>query len=103
METKELIEKLIAHYEQAIEKVKESNNWYRVLDEMDVRCGVCYCASAVFGVDIYYSEWVTRYCKHSDCWDVIPHLADNKDEALRLLNVRLTNLKTELKLISTKD
>ena len=100
METKELIEKLIAHYEQAIEKVSSVNKWIAIaliLELYQVQCGVCNCASGVFNVDIYNTKWVESY---GFIWSEYPMHQETKDGVLRTLNVRLTNLKTELKRIS---
>lgn len=100
METKELIEKLIAHYEQAIEKVSSVNKWIaiaEILELYQVQCGVCNCALRVFHVDIYDTKWVNRY---GFVWSSYPMHEGTKDGMLRVLNVRLTNLKTELKRIS---
>ncbi len=63
METKELIEKLIAHYEQAIEKVKAAKNWNWILEEMNVHMGICKCAYEVFKANIYHKEWVAKRCR----------------------------------------
>lgn len=91
METKELIEKLIAHYQQAIEEVKAARAWNGILYKLSVTGGVCNCAKRVFGeyfISFPYS------------WGEYPVHAKTKKQAVERLSIRLTNLKTELKRIS---
>jgi len=102
METKELIEKLIAHYEQAIENVKAARDWNSILYKLSVAGGVCNCAKRVFGEYSPYTlpDWILRYTVDGLYWGEYPVLAKTKKQAVERLNIRLTNLKTELKRIS---
>ncbi len=100
MTKKEIIEWLIVLYEGAISEIKRRpEDTYEILHKYGVDSGVCLCAELMLGVSISSEEWVVKYMKTELIWDVFPYLYENNPpECIRLLEVRLNNLQTELQL-----
>jgi hypothetical protein len=92
MEKKELLEKLIAHYEKSIELVKGESE-LGTLQMKHVNWGVCRCAKKVFNQNIYHEEWVLKYGSY---WDDYPIYATSIPEAISLLQVRVDIMRKEL-------
>jgi hypothetical protein len=100
MEKKELLEKLIAHYEESIELVKGETDLEKVENELDLRqvdFGVCCCALLLFKVNPNDLEWVKKYLNgQSGYWCSRPASATSIPEAISLLQVRVDIMRKEL-------
>lgn len=96
--TQELADKIIAHYEMVIDKIKGMTNPINiqtVLDKEDVKLGICYCANKQFGEDIYNDKWVASFKDESHYWfNSIPSALNNKENILTTLQLRVDRLKT---------
>jgi len=104
---KEIIEKLSAHYASCLDYIKAKVHdwplsalleytWEEFIDD-----GVCTCASLLFGKSIYRKDWVLQMvAKDYDYYWAAPvGYAQNKDELLLFLTIRLNILQSILKQI----
>ncbi len=98
--TKELIDKLIAHYEKAVTAVqacKKLDDAVSILISMDVHCGICACAEAEFGEMIYSDKWVnTPSFQGPDglFWFKCPIRAGTIEYMVTCLQMRIGRMKT---------
>ena len=99
MEKKELLEKLIAHYEESIELVKGETNFYyakATLELRKVEYGICYCATKIFNISLYSQDWLDKYIKIARYWDKLPLAATSIPDAISRLQVRVDIMRKEL-------
>jgi hypothetical protein len=103
MKKKQLLKKLIYHYEWCIEYLPKKN-WDKFLEKYSVNQGVCFLAFDFYGVKIYYKDWMKKYIPSNFMcvWAPYPRLRDLREDALRYLQVRLDNLRKELHQVTTK-
>lgn len=98
--TQELADKIIAHYEMVIEKIKDMTNIITIqiiLDKAFVDLGICSCANKQFGEDIYNDKWVNSFKQIENCqywFKVIPCVQHKKEDILTSLQLRVDRLKT---------
>ena len=93
--TQELCNKLIAHYEKAINDMQGMGHLQaqRYLANNGLLNGVCSCAKEVFeNTYLYFSRWVNSF--GSRYWFEIPMNATSAAQAIELLQLRLNRLKT---------
>ena len=99
MSDKELIKKLLYYYKSVVEEVTISPVWRETLEKLHVDSGVCETALQVFHVNLYYPtpDWISRNykSKKSGAWAVIPKFASNKENAIKLLKIRVDILEKE--------
>lgn len=104
---KEIIEKLTAHYTRCLDYIKTKiHNWplSELLEytwEEFIDDGICACALALFGKSIKHKDWVLQLVTEDDgnYWTVPVGYAQNKDELLLFLTIRLNILQSILKQI----
>ena len=100
MTKKDLISKLIKHYQKCIKKIEDKKGLrdiYEILEEFKTEIGICHCSKLIFNTFIYDEAWVCKYeISDSGKWGEAPSLAITKEEVIRRLDVRITNLKKEL-------
>lgn len=99
MEKKELLEKLIAHYEESIELVKGETDFYNaksILELKKVDNGICYCATKIFNISLYSQDWLDKYIKIARYWAERPYDATSIPEVISLLKVRVDIMRKEL-------
>ena len=95
--TKELANKLIAHYEETIQKVQLLENISAIKEILimtKTRNGICDCSNIKFNIDIYADEWVSSKSGKESMWAARPGQSDNKEEIINLLQIRVNILKT---------
>jgi len=106
-----LIIRLIWHYKKAIRRIEANasalfvfEDWKDTLHSMQVANGVCMCAMhGWFNVEWkYVPKWIVKYCIPDKftgdrmVWGEYPYRAQSWGEAVRLLQLRLSNLRKEL-------
>jgi hypothetical protein len=99
MEKKELLEKLIAHYEESIELVKAEkrlNKAKKIISERNVSSGICWCAYKVFDTIVYDKKWVENYKTKFGYWVAEPCCTSSISDAIQLLQVRVDIMRKEL-------
>lgn len=93
--TQDLANKLIAHYEGVIEQVKGMDRMVSINDLLRTTgtgCGICKCASEMFGECIYSDIWVESF--GGSFWHEKPYHCTTKTEILEALQFRVDRLKT---------
>lgn len=94
MTTKELIPKLIEHYQFGIDNLP-MEDWENFLHKNGLRLGLCWCAERIFKIDIYESKWVEKLVnfKGGDLAKY-PSRAKNRTECIELLQIRINALES---------
>lgn len=99
MTKKQLLKKLIYHYEWCIEYLPKKN-WYDFLHKWEVYYGVCWLSKDFYSEKIYEKKWVDKYRgiydDDNDYWCKKPSHSESRKECIELLTIRLNNLKKEL-------
>ena len=94
----DLVNKLIAHYEMAIKKVKKKWFFKRALNvcyDLNVDCGVCNAAIHIFDEYIYETKFVKQNCSiNKHYWYDLPQNCLTKKQILNCLEHRVKILKT---------
>jgi hypothetical protein len=94
MEIKELVPKLVEHYQRCIDEMPKQK-WRKFISQKEVLCGICYCSNHLFDTFIYGSRFSDKFiggngneklCKY-------PYDASSYSEAKELLQIRLNRLK----------
>jgi hypothetical protein len=83
----EILQKLIAHYERAVAQFPNIN-WKSFLLSKNIGFGVCSCAKNEFDTNV---SDIIKSIKFY--WFTRPYYADNRDEALELLQLRIDRMK----------
>ena len=94
--TQELANKLIKHFQEVIKLIKKSpeNRRDEILIKTSTQKGICHCSIMVFKEDLLDDEWVESKNQIGGCyWENTP-IYETKEEAIRLLEYRVTILKT---------
>lgn len=103
MKKKELIETLIKHYTECIKTTKELRNIpqiHKFLKKKQVSSGICNCMFFYFHTSfrLLSSKWIEKYYVGGfNIWGNFPREFTTKKEILAALQIRLDNLRTELK------
>ena len=92
MTIKELIPKLIAHYEKCINEMPEEG-WRGFTFENSVQSGICSCAKYVFKSIIYDSSFANKFTYNEMYLCEKPMNAKSYQEAKELLQIRLRRLR----------
>jgi len=92
MEIKELVPKLVEHYQRCIDEIPEVG-WHSYLSDNFIGCGICRCASGLFHVQIYGSEFIEDFANGLEYVCTTPYDAKSYSEAKELLQIRLQRLK----------
>lgn len=92
MEIKELVPKLVEHYQRCINEMPEVG-WYRYLLYNNVQLGIYRCAKARFGVDIYESGFIKEFTNGLQYVCDTPLDAKDYAEAKQNLITRVNRLK----------
>jgi len=61
--TRELADKLIKHYEESVEMIVKEDEKHKIWGILRIRRinnGLCFCASEIFGEEIYGSAWLKK-------------------------------------------
>lgn len=92
MEIKELVPKLVKHYQRCIDEMPEIK-WLKFIAEKEVLCGICHCANARFDTFIYGGDFVDDFTNGDERLVKYPYNAKSYSEAKELLQIRLNRLK----------
>lgn len=92
MTIKELIPKLIEHYEKCINKMPEEG-WYNYLHEELVACGICAYLYDAYGYVAIDTPFIKEFTGGKLWLDKLPRYAISYSEAKELLQIRLNRLK----------
>lgn len=96
--TTELVQKLIAHYEMVVGKVKECDNISNAGDILlatNTLNGICNCSDSFFGESIEDNEWVMNQCPSTEWyWGDPPGYYTTIPQILTALQLRIDILKT---------
>ncbi|WP_396180040.1 hypothetical protein [Flavobacterium sp.] len=89
--TKQLIYKLIEHYQFGINNLP-MEDWDEFLLKNDLFSGICSCAIEKFDVDIYKSDWIKILTNSEGIICGYPRFVP-REKALEYLQIRLDALK----------
>lgn len=92
MEIKELVPKLVEHYQKCIDEMPEVG-WKRYCSNYYVIFGTCYCSEIKFDTDIYCIEFTQNLTNGKPYLCEYPYNASSYSEAKELLQIRLNRLK----------
>ena len=100
--TQNLADKLILHYENTIDKIKETPDetelLYDILNETYTENGICRCSSHKFGILLHKDEWIKLKVKEIIIYGQyvydIPIDFDYKEKIINCLQIRVDILKT---------
>jgi len=92
MTIKELIPKLIEHYEKCINEMPEEG-WRSYINKNHIGSGICNCSQMLFDEAIYFSDFVKRFTRDRVLLCPSPYSANSQSEAKELLQIRLNRLR----------
>lgn len=92
MEIKELVPKLVEHYQRCIDEMPEVR-WWEYLRQNKIEDGICWCSIAFFDIDIVGSVFIDNFTERRPYYAKIPQMAESYSEAKELLQIRLNRLK----------
>lgn len=92
MEIKELVPKLVEHYQRCIDEIIE-DGWHSYLLDNRVGCGICLASSVLFNTWIYGSNFIEQFTNGLDYACTTPLDAKSYSEAKELLQIRLNRLR----------
>ena len=93
MTHKELIPKLIEHYQFGIDNLP-MEDWKIFLKIRSLNCGICWCALSKFNTSLYASTWIYNLTKGKTIITNYPENSETREKALEYLQIRLDALKT---------
>lgn len=92
MTHKELIPKLIEHYQFGIDNLP-MEDWDGFLDRNYLCSGICWCSSFKFDLDIGNSKWIKQISNNQNYICPTPYY-EPREKALEYLQIRLNALKS---------
>lgn len=94
MEIKELVPKLLEHYQRCIDEIPE-RTWRKFITEKEILNGICHCSNVKFDTFIYGSSFSDKFINGSKNEKLCkyPYDAKSYSEAKELLQIRLNRLK----------
>jgi hypothetical protein len=93
MTHKELIPKLIEHYQFGIDNLP-MEDYFGFLYKNNLGCGICRCANHQFNEIVYNEKWIAELTKNKGIICDYPVLSKNRTECIGLLQIRLDALKS---------
>jgi hypothetical protein len=100
MTTLELQRALLAHYNLAKQRAGQAETFEdakRIIKQMLVHKGLCYCAHEVFFEHVYDEEWVIGNAPFGKVyWRSLPSAANTKEEIIERLQLRIDILTKEI-------
>lgn len=95
---KEIIEKLLAHYEYAHKEISKAADYESVSYDLKVNSGLCWCADEFFGIDISRMPFILLPKKNFAGFIFKrPIQSNSKSEHLKCIQYRIDFLKNALK------
>lgn len=94
---KEILTKLIEHYEQCLKDISEFKEittdlrWY--ISNKNIQLGICSCAKHTFETNIFYEPWVQEQCNESGYWYLCPVYCNTLTNIIYSLNFRINKMK----------
>ncbi len=98
MNKTEIVAALLAYYIENLAKAKKTNSkrFNRFIDLKEIDCGVCNCASKIFGTNL--GVWITKYKVDGAYWGPVPRYVPTRAEAIAAIQLRIDILKKEQEL-----
>lgn len=95
---KEILNKLIKHYEEAIDNIRnleaDTYNLKLYLKSKHLHLGICHCAKYQFEEpNLFYQRWVTEHCNDLGYWYITPYYCSTITNVIYSLNFRLDKMK----------
>jgi hypothetical protein len=98
---------LLAHYNLAKQMVQEAETFEdakRIIFQMHVQRGICYCSRLVFEKAIVYEEWAIRNARFGNTyWRAKPGDATTKEQIIERLQRRIDILTKEINIVVEND
>lgn len=92
MKIKELVPKLVEHYQRCIDEMPEKR-WWSFLQQNKIEDGICWCSISLFDTDIVGTVFISDFTEKRAYYAQIPQMADSYSEAKELLQIRLHRLR----------